>query len=68
METSRTNERIKIERARVQDDFQTMSELFRLLAYRKDILNMKYKHLETDDSFIDVFTNVNEQIKKVLNL
>lgn len=68
METSRTNERIKIERARVQNDFQTMSELFRLLAYRKDILNMKYKHLETDDSFIDVFTNVNEQIKKVLNL
>lgn len=69
METNiRVNELNKIQRARVQDNFQTMSELFRLLAYRKDIINIKYKDLESDDSFIDVFINVNEQIKELLNL
>jgi hypothetical protein len=68
MEASRTNERIKIEQARVQNDFQTISELFRLLNYRKDVLNIKYKYVEEDDAYIDIFISVNEQIKKLLNL
>ena len=68
MEASRTNERIKIEQARVQNDFQTMSELFRLLNYRKDVLNIKYKYVEEDNAYIDTFISVNEQIKKLLYL
>jgi len=55
----------KIYRVRNSDDLNILSELLRLLAYRKQI-SMWKPELEKDA--FPIFENVNEQIKKLLNL
>jgi hypothetical protein len=48
---SKIEELNKIERARVQYNFETISDLFRLLAYRQNILDRGYKNLESPRTF-----------------